>query len=81
MTDKKPQNSHLSFFDKAVSNLKPPADGKEKDYLFSGRKGFGIRVRTSGAKVFLYKYRVEGRLRFMNLGTYPYVSLADANQK
>lgn len=81
MADKKSPNSHLSFSDKAVSNLKPSMDKKERDYLFSGRKGFGVRVRPSGAKVFYYKYRFDGRLRFMNLGTYPHTSLADANQK
>jgi len=62
------------FTDKMVEKLKPLdriIDTREAD-------GFGIRVLPSGVKTWFYIYRFDGKRRFMNLGHYPAISLADA---
>lgn len=62
------------FTDKMVEKLKPLdriIDTREAD-------GFGIRVLPSGVKTWFYIYRFEGKRRFINLGHYPAISLADA---
>ncbi len=66
------------FTDTFLRNLKPQG-GKDRDILEGN--GFGVRVRAGGSKIFFYKYRFQDKLRFLNLGTYPHASLADARQK
>jgi len=81
MAKEKLDQKKIKFSDLSVKNIKVGPDHIEKDYLFEGSSGFGIRVRTSGTKVIFYKYRFKGKLRFLNLGIYPHISLADARQK
>ncbi|WP_271893845.1 tyrosine-type recombinase/integrase [Candidatus Phyllobacterium onerii] len=53
-----------------VVNVKEEADSKEKGlYLFAS---------STGAKSFVHKYRVAGKLKKIALGMYPAVSLSDA---
>jgi integrase len=66
------------FTDTFLKNLKPQG-GKDRD-IMEGH-GFGVRVRAGGSKILFYKYRFQEKLRFLNLGTYPHISLADARQK
>ena len=66
------------FTDTFLKNLKPEG-GKDRD-IMEGH-GFGVRVRAGGSKILFYKYRFQEKLRFLNLGTYPHTSLADARQK
>lgn len=66
------------FTDTFLKNLKPQG-GKDRD-IMEGH-GFGVRVRAGGSKILFYKYRFQEKLRFLNLGTYPHTSLADARQK
>ena len=40
--------------------------------------GLVIRVRETGGRSWAYRYRVNGRLRRLTLGTYPALGLADA---
>ena len=67
----------LRFTDKAIHNLKP----KDSRYLVreKGRPGFGIRVFPSGVKSWVFVYTINGRQRWMTLGAYPDMSLADAH--
>jgi len=67
----------MKFSDKYIDNLKP--QGKIVD-IREG-EGFGIRVTPGGVKTWFYIYRFEGKRRFLNLGHYPAVSLADARIK
>jgi integrase len=64
----------MKFTDKYVKSLKP----KETRYDVNAGDGFVIRVFPSGAKSWLYVYRLHGRLRRMTLGTYPAMSLKKA---
>lgn len=67
----------MTFTDKYVASLK--ATGK-KYYVREGR-GFAIRVMPSGSKTFLYIYTLGGIKRYLNLGHYPAVKLAEARVK
>ena len=66
------------FSDKYIQSLESQ-EGKDRDILEND--GFGIRVRAGGSKIFFYKYRFKKKLRFLNLGTYPHITLADAREK
>lgn len=52
--------------DMVVKNLKP----ENKEYTRREKGGFGVRVVPSGRKTFFYLYRIDGKRRFLNLGTY-----------
>lgn len=52
-----------------------PADKPVK--LTDGR-GLYLLVSTTGAKLWRWKYRVDGKEKLMTLGTYPEMTLADA---
>ncbi len=67
----------IRFTDKAIQNLKP----KENRYLVRemGRPGFGVRIFPSGVKSWVFVYTIDGRQRWMTLGAYPDMSLADAH--
>jgi integrase len=73
------------FTDLFISNLKP--SGKVTDYREPGSQGFGVRVLPSGTKKFFYVYNMDGKRRFLNLGTYKDInhkegiSLAEANKR
>ncbi|MDD3294397.1 MAG: Arm DNA-binding domain-containing protein, partial [Geobacteraceae bacterium] len=82
-----PNGRKSTFTDKFIKSLQP--ENKIKDYREGGgRKGFGIRVHPSGAKVFFYCYNIDGARRFLNLGHYkdrnrkePGISLLEAGDK
>ena len=73
----KKQRASLKFTDADVRNMK--TDKRLQDNLEGG--GFGIRVYNSGTKVFYHAYTFDGKRRFLNLGEYPIVSLADARKR
>lgn len=63
--------------DTRLRSLKP----KPNRYLVWDQNGLGVRVGTSGKKSFVYTYREGKRVRWITLGTYPQMSLADARFK
>lgn len=64
------------FTDRYIRNLKP--EQKIKD--IREKRGFGIRIRPDGTKVFFYGYNSPETMkrRFLTLGEYPAVSLQEA---
>jgi integrase len=62
--------------DARIKALRPR---KSRYEVWDGR-GFGVRVAPSGRKSFVFVYHFNGRPRRMTLGTYPALSLGDANQ-
>lgn len=46
-----------------------------------GLAGLGIRVTPKGTKSFVYKYDIDGQDRWLTLGQYPKLSLAEALKK
>ena len=73
----KKQRASMKFTDADVRNMK--TDKRLQDNLEGG--GFGVRVYNSGTKVFYHAYTFDGKRRFLNLGEYPIVSLADARKR
>jgi len=67
----------MKFTDRFIQSLK--ATDKLQD-IREG-KGFGIRVTPGGVKTWFFLYRFDGKRRFMNLGHYPSVSLAEATKR
>lgn len=65
------------FSDKAVQHL----PSRDKAYDLREGEGFGIRVFPSGQKTWFFLYRIHGKRCFLNLGSYPAVSLAEARIK
>ncbi|MBM4275597.1 MAG: DUF4102 domain-containing protein [Deltaproteobacteria bacterium] len=66
----------MKFTDMLLRNLKPQA----QRYLVWENNGFGIRVSPKGRKSFIYSYRFERKARFLTLGDYPRMTLADAHK-
>lgn len=66
----------MKMTDMLLRNLKP----QPRRYLIWGDYGFGVRVSPKGKKSFIYLYRFEGKSRFLTLGNYPRMSLADAHK-
>lgn len=52
--------------DITIKNLKPDV----KEYTRRENGGFGVRVLPTGTKIFFYLYRVDGKRKFFNIGTY-----------
>lgn len=65
------------FTDAMVRNMR--TDSRLQDRLEGD--GFGVRVYGTGTKVFYYTYTFDGKRRFLNLGEYPTVSLAEARKR
>jgi integrase len=53
---------------RTVDAAKP--QGKERTLWDTDVRGFGVRVRPAGGKHFIFRYRLEGRQRFMVIGLY-----------
>ena len=66
----------MKLTDMQLRNLKPQA----QRYMVWADNGLGVRVSPKGRKSFIYMYRHEGRARFMTLGDYPRLTLADAHK-
>lgn len=67
------------FTDRFIRNLKP----EEKIRDIREKRGFGIRIKPDGVKVFFYGYDspLTGKRRFLTLGEYPSMSLAEARSE
>lgn len=60
--------------DTAIRKAKP----KDKQYKLYDGRGLLLLVRTSGSKLWHYRYRYEGKEQTLSIGAYPEVSLAEA---
>ncbi len=66
----------MKLTDMLLRNSKP----QSQRYMVWGNHGLGVRVSPKGKKSFVYLYRYEGKPRFLTLGDYPRMSLADAHK-
>lgn len=73
----------MKFTDKAVQALKPKAARYTvtETGVSSDMRGLQLRVYPSGGKVFRLRYRMDGRVRLVTLGTWPVTTIAEAHQK
>lgn len=66
----------MRFTDRSVETLKP----KEKRYVVWESNGKGLGIRVGGQKKsWIFSYWNSGKKRWMTLGDYPQMSLADAH--
>ena len=70
------KNRKKKLTDFQIKNLK----AQDKRFTEWGERGFGVRVTPNGVKTFIFKYRFDGKVRWMTLGTYPEMTLADAHE-
>ena len=54
------------------------AQTDSKDIFLLDGRGLYLRVRSSGLKTWLYRYKNEGKTKWLEIGVYPTVSLATA---
>jgi len=66
-----------SLTDTSIRNLKP----RDQDYMVGDGAGLWLRVRTSGAKVFIVRKKAAGKTRIITLGKWPDLSLLEARRK
>ena len=71
------RSKNTVFTDTMIRKLKP----ETSDYTRGEGNGFTIRVMPSGSKTWMYRYTFDGKLRKMNLGQYPEVTLETARGK
>lgn len=57
------------------------AQPKEKDYKLYDERGLFLLVKTTGAKYWRLKYRIDGKEKLLALGVFPEVTLAMARDK
>jgi len=62
--------------DAEVKNLKP----EKKLYRKADSHGLAIEVAISGSKIWVHRYRYQGKPTMITLGHYPIMSLLDARQ-
>ncbi len=67
----------MPLSDVQIRNLKI----KEKPYKVGDFGGLFVLVKTSGAKSWRFKYRIDGREKLLVIGDYPAVTLAKARQE
>ncbi|OCA55126.1 putative prophage CPS-53 integrase [Photorhabdus namnaonensis] len=73
----------ILFTDSKIKGIKP----KDQAYYVwqaaatRGTGRLGIKIYPSGRKVFVYKYHKDGTRKFLTLGDYPSLSLAEATTK
>jgi hypothetical protein len=63
----------------SVERVAPPAKG-QTEYFDKGFPGLALRVSYAGGKSFGFYYRFQGKLKRINLGTYPAITLPEARE-
>ncbi|MBF0262560.1 MAG: tyrosine-type recombinase/integrase [Magnetococcales bacterium] len=72
----------MKFTDRGIKAIRLPETGRIDVWADNGN-GFGLRVSSTGRKVFQFAYRFEGKARRMMLGEYgesPNMTLAEAHK-
>lgn len=54
---------------------------RERPYKMTDSNGLFIEIKPNGAKVWRYRFRIDGKEKTFTIGDYPAVSLADARQR
>lgn len=72
-------NTATKITKRSLDATKP---GRAEQFLWDAElKGFGVRVRPSGAKIFIVQFRAHGRSRRMHLGDYGRLTVEQARTK
>src|SRR5262249_12260626 len=72
----------MKLNDRNVSATKPSLENGDTDYIFfdADIPGFGLRVRLSGSRTWVFQYSRNGRARKMTLGKFPGISAQEARE-
>lgn len=54
------------------------AQPREKEYVMSDGAGLVVLIKPGGAKLWRYRYSMNGKKQKLSLGSYPEISLAQA---
>jgi integrase len=73
----------MDLTDKTVRTIEPPQRGSLTitDKHRDAPRGFGLRVHASGTRVFILRYKADGRDRLLTVGEYPAWTLAAARHR
>ena len=74
-----PKFDVVLFTDRSIKHLAPGS--KRRVVWAQGLPGLGVRITPKGTKSFVYKYDIDGQDRWLTIGQYPKVTLAEAFQK
>jgi integrase len=70
----------MKFTDKTVTQSKPELPEGKADHIFFDDldRGFGLRVRDTGSKIWVYQYSRNNKTRRMTIGVFPTMSPSQA---
>src|SRR5512139_1171385 len=70
----------MRLTERSISSTKPALPAGKDEYIFfdSDTPGFGLRVRKSGARSWVFQYWMHGKARRMTLGAWPKVTASQA---
>jgi integrase len=73
----------MKFTDKTVTQSKPELPEGKTDHIFFDEldRGFGLRVRDTGSKIWIYQYSRNNKTRRMTIGVFPTMSPAQAREQ
>lgn len=73
----------MDLTDRIVRSIDPPQHGSltVSDKHRDSPRGFGLRVHSSGTRVFVLRYRANGKDRLLTIGEYPAWTLAAARHR
>jgi integrase len=73
----------MKFTDKTVTQSKPELPEGKTDHIFFDDldRGFGLRVRDTGSKIWVYQYSRNNKTRRMTIGVFPTMSPAQAREQ
>ena len=66
--------------DSKIKRLKPPLNAKKPD-KYSDANGLQLHVFPNGRMTWIYAYRFSGKQKNLTLGSYEFMSLAQARMK
>src|SRR6516164_9450707 len=73
----------MKFTDKTVTQSKPELPEGKTDHIFFDEldRGFGLRIRDTGSKIWVYQYSRNNKTRRMTIGVWPTMSPAQAREQ
>src|SRR5215469_3864586 len=73
----------IKFTDKTVTQSKPELPEGKTDHIFfdDDDRGFGLRVRDTGSKIWVYQYSRNNQTRRMTIGVFPTMSPSQAREQ
>ncbi|MBZ0106723.1 MAG: integrase arm-type DNA-binding domain-containing protein [Sulfuricella denitrificans] len=68
----------MALTQKQIDNTKPDKEGGKVRRVTDGN-GLALLVHPDGKRVWMLRYRIDGKAKTLTLGNYPLIKLADAN--